>query len=333
MILSEDQIKTKEVLKWQGLHLLHFRGSSCSQKVRTLLREKGIKVTYHHVDLARNKHVTPWYLGINPRGVVPVLVHDGVVHVESNDILEYLDDLPSNAPSFFPQTEEERKRVRESLDLEDSLHDDLRNLTMGFMTPRGVVTKSEETLQRYEREGVADPSRMKEVAWWRNFAENGIPDDVAKDSIDAYRAAFDALDAQLAGSQYLLGDRLSVLDLAWFISSNRLELAGLSAEMAPQSAQMAQAFEAPAGFCPGNRYGVCDYQSGGAALPTVPVSARHNHGPDGALRGVSFASCVTFAMVRFPGLPRDLTSSYVPLSVDWPRSGGIQTGRRGQVPL
>ncbi len=226
MILSEDQIKTKEVLKWKGLHLLHFRGSSCSQKVRTLLREKGIKVTFHHVDLARNKHVTPWYLGINPRGVVPVLVHDGVVHVESNDILEYLDDLPSKAPSFFPQTEEEREIVRDSLDLENSLHEDLRNLTMGFMTPRGVVTKSEETLRRYEREGVEDPSRMKEVAWWRNFAEHGVPDEVAKASIEAYRAAFETLDAQLANTPYLMGDRLSVLDLAWFISSNRLELAG-----------------------------------------------------------------------------------------------------------
>ena len=226
MILSDDQIKTKEVKKWKGLHLLHFRGSSCSQKVRTLLGERGIKVTFHHVDLARNKHVTPWYLGINPRGVVPVLVHDGVVHVESNDILEYLDDLPSKAPSFFPQTDEEREIVHESLDLENSLHEDLRNLTMGFMTPRGIVTKSEETLQRYEREGVEDPSRMKEVAWWRDFAENGIPDETAKASIEAYRSAFDTLDAQLVNSKYLLGDRLSVLDLAWFISSNRLELAG-----------------------------------------------------------------------------------------------------------
>ncbi len=226
MILSDEQIQTKEVTTWKGLHLLHFRGSSCSQKVRVMMREKGIDYTSHHVNLARNEHVSAWYLGINPRGVVPVLVHDGVVHVESNDILEYLDGLPSKAPTFFPQTENEREWVRESLDLEDSLHTDLRNLTMGFMTPRGIVKKSEETLARYEREGAEDPSRMKEVAWWREFAERGIPDETAKASIAAYRAAFDTLDAQLENSKWLLGDRLSVLDLAWFISSNRLELAG-----------------------------------------------------------------------------------------------------------
>lgn len=226
MILTDEQVKTKEVRDWQGLHLLHFRGSACSQKVRVLLREKGIKYKSHPVNLARNEHVSAWYLGINPRGVVPALVHDGVVHVESNDILEYLDGLPSTKPSFFPQTDEERKAVGESLKLEDSLHVDLRNLTMGFMTPRGLVTKSEETLERYEKEGVDDPSRTKEVAWWRDFAENGITDEAARASIKAYRSAFDTLDRRLENAEWLIGDRLSVLDLAWFISSNRLELAG-----------------------------------------------------------------------------------------------------------
>ncbi len=226
MILTDAQIKTKEVQDWKDLHLLHNQGSACSQKVRVLLREKGIKYTSHHIDLASNEHVSAWYLGINPRGVVPVLVHDGVVHVESNDILAYLDALPSKQPSFFPQTEEEGKTVANSLNLEDSLHMDLRNLTMGFMVPRGLVTKSEETLERYAREGVEDPSRAKEVAWWRNFAENGVTDDAARGSIVAYRAAFDTLDGQLTNSEWLLGDRLSVLDLAWFISSTRLELAG-----------------------------------------------------------------------------------------------------------
>ena len=85
MILTDEQVKTKEVRDWQGLHQLHFRGSACSQKVRALLREKGIKYKSHPVNLARNEHVSAWYLGINPRGVVPALVHDGVVHVESNE--------------------------------------------------------------------------------------------------------------------------------------------------------------------------------------------------------------------------------------------------------
>lgn len=93
MIVSDEQITTREVAAWRGLHLLHFQGSSCSQKVRVLLREKGLVWVSHPVNLAADAHVSPWFLGVNSRGVVPVLVHDGVVHVESNDILEYLDRL------------------------------------------------------------------------------------------------------------------------------------------------------------------------------------------------------------------------------------------------
>ena len=114
MQLSDETVTTQEVKSWQGLHLLHFQGSSCSQKVRILLAEKGIAWESHPVDLIRQAHATPWLLGINPRGVVPVLVHDGVVHVESNDIMEYLDALPSTMSPFFPKNASERARVRES---------------------------------------------------------------------------------------------------------------------------------------------------------------------------------------------------------------------------
>ncbi|MEM9730892.1 MAG: glutathione S-transferase N-terminal domain-containing protein, partial [Myxococcota bacterium] len=84
MRLPDPQVTTAEVKGWQGVHLLHFRSSSCSQKVRAFLAEKQLRYESRHVNLPRNEHVTPWFLGINPRGVVPVLVHDGVVHIESN---------------------------------------------------------------------------------------------------------------------------------------------------------------------------------------------------------------------------------------------------------
>ena len=226
MILSDDAITTTEVKDWRGLHLLHFQGSTCSQKVRILLAEKKLSYTSHPINLARNEHTTAWYLGINPRGVVPVLVHDGVVHIESNDILEHLDSLPSEQETFFPRTPEELERVRGSLDLEDHLHTDIRNITMGFMLPRRATRKSKETLERYEREGADNPSRLKEVDWWRKFARDGVTDESALASIEAYKAAFETLDPQLSNREWLLGDRPSVLDIAWFISADRLKLAG-----------------------------------------------------------------------------------------------------------
>ena len=98
VMLSPGDITTREVLEWQGLHLLHFVGSTCSKKVRIALAIKGLNWTSHHVDLVKRQNYSDWFMGINPRGLVPVLVHDGQVHIESNDILDYLEQLHPTPP-------------------------------------------------------------------------------------------------------------------------------------------------------------------------------------------------------------------------------------------
>jgi len=85
--LVDTDIRTREVLAWQGVHVLHFMGSSCSQKLRIFLNLKKIPWQSHPIDLPSNENMQSWFLGINPRGLVPVLVHDGAVHIESNDII------------------------------------------------------------------------------------------------------------------------------------------------------------------------------------------------------------------------------------------------------
>ena len=234
MQLSDETVTTQEVKSWQGLHLLHFQGSSCSQKVRILLAEKGIAWESHPVDLIRQAHATPWFLGINPRGVVPVLVHDGVVHVESNDIMEYLDALPSTMSPFFPKNASERARVRESLALEDSLHMDLRTITMGFLVPSVLARKSPKALDAYEKSGAPDAKRDKEVAWWRAFARDGVRPDQARASVHAFATAFDTLEQWLQANTWLIGQRISVLEIAWFISLHRLVCAGYPIKRHPR---------------------------------------------------------------------------------------------------
>jgi glutathione S-transferase len=227
VIIAADEVTTQEVKAWRGLHLLHFQGSACSQKVRVLLREKGVPCESHPIDLAREQHISSWYLGINPRGVVPAIVHDGVVHVESNDIMEYVDSqLPSAEASFYPRSHEERAWVDQNVALEDSLHMDLRSLTMGFLMPRRAVAKSEAVLRRWEAEGAANPKRALEVKWWRDFARDGVTAERAQAAVDAHRAAFEVLEDRLARSEWLIGDRRSVLDIAWFITVTRLLAVG-----------------------------------------------------------------------------------------------------------
>ena len=128
--LVESDIKTREVLDWKGVHVLHFMGSSCSQKLRVFLNLKGIPWESHHVDLMANENFRPWFLGINPRGLVPVLVHDGAVHIESNDIIAYLEKIFPQ-PRLVPEGHE--NEVGALLKHEGDLHFDLRRLSFRFV--------------------------------------------------------------------------------------------------------------------------------------------------------------------------------------------------------
>jgi len=67
--------------------------STCSQKVRLVLAEKGIHWEDVQISFKDNEHFAPWYLKLNPNGVVPTLQHDDTVVVDSSVIMEYLDEV------------------------------------------------------------------------------------------------------------------------------------------------------------------------------------------------------------------------------------------------
>jgi glutathione S-transferase len=71
--------------------------SPCAQKVRLVLAEKGLEWTGQHIDLPQKENLQPWYLELNPLGVVPTLVHEDKPVIESSIICEYLEDK-------FPET-------------------------------------------------------------------------------------------------------------------------------------------------------------------------------------------------------------------------------------
>ena len=227
--LIKSDIQTTEVLGWQGIHLLHFMGSSCSQKTRIFLNLKGIEWESHHIDLSKNENYTEWFMGINPRGLVPVLVDDGDVIIESNDILEYLDSkFPS--PPLIPDGKETESHAL--LAAEDDLHLDLRTLSMRYAFP-GARPRSDEALEKYERFGTGtvlgsvDPHKEVELSFFRDMQNNGgISNEQVHASAHRFKEHYTELEARLADSPYLLGTDLSLLDIAWYIYSVRLANAG-----------------------------------------------------------------------------------------------------------
>ncbi len=64
--------------------------SHWSRIVSLCLAEKGLRPERHFIDIATNANYAPEYLRINPRGVVPTLVHEGRIVVDSVQICTYL---------------------------------------------------------------------------------------------------------------------------------------------------------------------------------------------------------------------------------------------------
>ena len=95
------------------IELYHADISTCSQKVRLCLAEKGLEWTSHPIDFAKAEHLAPAYLALNPNGVVPTLVHDGVPVIDSSVICEYLEEIaPQQGTALMPSTPYGRARVR-----------------------------------------------------------------------------------------------------------------------------------------------------------------------------------------------------------------------------
>src|ERR1700676_846110 len=84
--LVDGDIRTRKVLAWKGVHVLHFMGSSCSQKLRVFLNLKGIAWQSHPSDLSSYENMQPWFLGINPAGhdneVAGLLKHEDDLHLD-----------------------------------------------------------------------------------------------------------------------------------------------------------------------------------------------------------------------------------------------------------
>ena len=229
MKLDRFDIKTEEILDWKGIHLFHFSGSACSQKLRIFFNIKKINWNSHVINLIKQEQFSEWFLGINPRGLVPTLVHDGDVHIESNEIMAYLDDVYKDNKLFPIDLIDE---INKDLAFEDSLHHDLRRLTFRYIIPHALGKKNPSTIDAKEQfegtiQGKADENKSKEILFWKNHYQNGITDDEIIESANKFKNIYEDFDITLKNQKYLKGDEFTVVDLAWYVSTKRLAMAGI----------------------------------------------------------------------------------------------------------
>ena len=73
--------------------LYHHGSSVCAAKVRLAMAEKDLQWNGVYIDILKGEQFNPDYLKLNPKGVVPTLVHDDLVIPDSTVIIEYLDQI------------------------------------------------------------------------------------------------------------------------------------------------------------------------------------------------------------------------------------------------
>jgi ganglioside-induced differentiation-associated protein 1 len=241
------------------LELYHHGGSVCAAKVRLTLAEKGLEWKGHWVDIMAGDQFRPEYLKLNPRAVVPTLIHDGKVIRESTIICEYLDEVFPNPP-LRPADPAARAQMRLWTKRPDeSIHHSCTTVTFSMfarftllkMKPDAVNMMPAKELETHARKTVnPDVYRRKE-----RWLLDGLNAPDVKDALRAFDGMLGDMETALAGGgPWLLGNQYTLADIGLTPYVNRLDvlsLSGMWTESRPHVGEWFARIKARPNFGPG----------------------------------------------------------------------------------
>jgi glutathione S-transferase len=206
------------------LTLYDFGNSVCCQKVRITMSAKGLTWEPVKVDLFRAEQYDPKYLKLNPKGIVPTLVHDGKPIIESTLICEYLDDTFPEL-RLIPSDPWQRTRMRVwSKMVDEGLFEGVTELSFSAMFRERMRNMPEEIRERRFR-NVGDPRRRDR---FMSTYELGVRSPYVKHGIAAYERAFKMLEDTLSETgPWILGTSPSLADINLMPFAARLDYLGL----------------------------------------------------------------------------------------------------------
>lgn len=183
------------------VELYHFWSSVCSVRVRMALKEKSVAWTSRYVDLFNFDQLKPDYLALNPDGVVPTLVHQGVPIRESLVINEYIAEV-FDGPSLMPCQAMARARMREfNKKCEDSFAPIVKLTLVKYILPKLRRRWGDEALRAHAEKR---PSRFLKDMHGR--ALRGEIDEAELAACgQQIEGLLDRVEAQLASGEFTAG--------------------------------------------------------------------------------------------------------------------------------
>jgi ganglioside-induced differentiation-associated protein 1 len=166
------------------LELYHHGSSACAAKVRFALEEKQLTWNGHVVDIFRGEQFRPEFLALNPKAVVPVLVHDRFVIPESTVICEYVEDAFPAHP-IYPTTARGRAQVRFwTKSVDEELHPTCSALTYVVSHRHPILRNGTGSFEAFLSQGTAEGAAARRIKW--DWIQQGLQAPSAAEKIRLY---------------------------------------------------------------------------------------------------------------------------------------------------
>jgi glutathione S-transferase len=211
------------------MELYHHGSSVCAAKVRFALGEKGLEWKGHYVDILKGDQFDPAYMKLNAKAVVPTLVHDSVVIVESTVINEYVEEVFA-APPLKPDAARERADMRLwTKAVDENLHPACAEITFSSCH-RHILRRLPQ--RDYDAFLNSTPPISVTPRWHQRKKEIvtlGFDAPGLAATFQLYDGYLQKMEMALAGRAWLAGDTFSLADIAMTPYVNRLDMMGMSA--------------------------------------------------------------------------------------------------------
>ena len=208
------------------LALYHNDMSSCAQKVRLCLAEKGLPWESRHLSLRAGEHQQDWYVKLNPRAVVPTLIDGDIVVPESNVINEYLDErFPE--PALKPADPFGRAKMRLwTKQLDEGVHDaGIAVISFALAFRHQYLTRGEAGQAMLE--SIPDPIKRERR---RDVIAKGLDSEHFRIAIHRMLQLFDDMERALGTPPWLVGPDYTIADAAftpYVVRLDHLDIMGL----------------------------------------------------------------------------------------------------------
>jgi len=210
------------------IELYHHGSSVCAAKVRFALGEKNLAWQGHYLDILKGDQFAPDYLRLNPKAVVPTMVHDGRVIVESTVINEYLDEVFPDPP-LKPDDAQARAAMRLwTKAVDEDLHPACAEVTFSACH-RHIIKRLPP--KDYEHFLASTPPHSVTPRWHARKQEIvtlGFDAPGLAAQYRLYESYLGRMERMLAHQPWLAGDTFSLADIAMTPYLNRLDMLGMS---------------------------------------------------------------------------------------------------------